>query len=184
MWPVSTLRLIMKLHYSEDLGSFSDHYLTVQHWNPNFDAETAKDTKIPVWIRIPKIPMHCFDKDFLADIGNRFGKTLRIDETTYMAARGRFGRVSVEIDLTKPLKSKFRFRRHIHTIEYEGLHSACFHCGKFGHRIDLCLNIPKDEEPQNNESHRQQSDAMALKNLNHPLKNSGLNYLTILVLGC
>lgn len=60
----------------------SDHYLTVKRWNPNFDAEISTITKLPVWIRISKIPMHCFDKEFLANVGSRFGRILRVDETT------------------------------------------------------------------------------------------------------
>lgn len=62
------------------------------------------------------------------------GKTLHINKTKLTLARGQFARVSVEIDLSKPLVSKSCFGRSIKKIKYEGLHIVCFNCGKFGHK--------------------------------------------------
>lgn len=108
-----------------------------------FDSKTNSISKIPVWIRVLKISMNCFNKEFLAKIGNQFGKTLIIDETTLVGARGRFAQISIQVDLSKPLRSKFRYRRHIHTIEYKGLHTVCFNCGKYGHKTEGC---PKNSD--------------------------------------
>lgn len=52
-----------------------------------------------VWIRVPLLPPYFFNKQFLARIGDRVGKILRVDETTLTSARGQFARVSVEVDL-------------------------------------------------------------------------------------
>jgi hypothetical protein len=40
--------------------------------------------------------------------------------------------------MLKPLLAKFRIGRRIHRIEYEGLHTICFSCGKYGHRMEEC----------------------------------------------
>ncbi|MED6175226.1 hypothetical protein PIB30_076413 [Stylosanthes scabra] len=32
-------------------------------------------------------------------------------------------------------------------VEYEGLHLICFGCGKYGHRIEQCLSVPKKVSP-------------------------------------
>lgn len=86
--------LSIKANYKTTIfeGSWliSDHYLTVQRWNPNFDAEPSTVMKLLVWIRILKIPMYCFDKDFLTDVGSHFGRVLQVDETTYTTAKGIF----------------------------------------------------------------------------------------------
>lgn len=37
-----------------------DHYLHVQQWKPNFIAEEAIITHLPVWIRFPKLPVEYF----------------------------------------------------------------------------------------------------------------------------
>lgn len=71
-----------------------------------------------------------------------FGKVLPVDEMTFAASRGQFARISVEVDLNKPLRSKFQLWGRTFPVEYEGLHQICFHYGKYGHRQDTCPDIP------------------------------------------
>ena len=40
-------------------------------------------------------------------LGSKIGNSVQIDSTTSMASRGHFARLCVEVDLTKPLVSKF-----------------------------------------------------------------------------
>ena len=61
-----------------------------------------------------------------------------MDEATSVVSRGHFARICVELDLKKPLVSKFRLRRRIRRLEYEGLHLVCFGCGMYGHRRETC----------------------------------------------
>ena len=74
--------------------------------------------------------------------GKQIGKVLKIDYTTSDAERGRYIRLCAEVDLTitKPLLSKFRFNRTVWKIEYESLHMICFNCGKgkYGLKDDNC----------------------------------------------
>lgn len=53
----------------------------------------------------------------------------------------------VEVDITKPLISKFVLRRKIRRIKYEGLHLICFNCGVYGHTIDQCKKGEEENEP-------------------------------------
>ena len=39
----------------------------------------------------------------------------------------------MEIDLLKPLVAKFKMRRRVKRLEYEGLHLIYFDCGLYGH---------------------------------------------------
>ncbi|QHO03191.1 uncharacterized protein DS421_13g430210 [Arachis hypogaea] len=52
---------------------------------------------------------------------------------TVSQTSGKFARLCVELDLSKPLHSKYLVNRRNYHIEYEGLHMICFTCGKFGH---------------------------------------------------
>lgn len=65
-----------------------------------------------------------------------------MDKTTFAASRGQFARISVEVDLNQPLRSKFQLWGHTFPVEYEGLHQICFHCGKYGHRQENCPKVP------------------------------------------
>lgn len=112
----------------------TDHYLTIRTWHPNFDPAEATIDKVAVWVRLPDLALEYYDTSVLWKIGNKIGKTLKIDRTTSVGMRGNFARLCVEVDLTKPLLAKFKLRRRVRRIMYEGLHSICFHCGQYGHK--------------------------------------------------
>lgn len=65
-------------------------------------------------------------------IGKRIGGPVKVDQATDLILSGKYARVCVEVDVTKPLLAKFKF------TEYEGIHQICFHGGVYGHRKDLC----------------------------------------------
>ncbi|CAN1133274.1 hypothetical protein LINPERHAP2_LOCUS7555 [Linum perenne] len=82
----------------------------------------------------------------LKRIGDRISTTVRMDHTTLEGARGNFARICVEVDLSKPLLSKYRLRRRVRRIEYEGLHTICFGCGCYGHEESSCTVAKGEEE--------------------------------------
>ncbi|CAN1130908.1 hypothetical protein LINPERHAP2_LOCUS6111, partial [Linum perenne] len=96
-----------------------------------------------VWVRLPGIPFEYFDRTILKLIGDRIGRTVRIDHTTLEGVRGNFARICVEVDLSKPLLSKYKLKRRVRRIEYEGLHTICFTCGCYGHKDDVCRHKPE-----------------------------------------
>lgn len=80
-----------------------DHYLSLRPWFTKFDPSTDVIRSIAAWVRFPKLPFDCFDKKFLWSFGNRNGKSIKIDNTTSLQSRGKFARVCIEIDISKPL---------------------------------------------------------------------------------
>lgn len=107
-----------------------DNYLVIREWIPNFIPEEDTITKLTAWVRIPNLSVEYFNKEFiLHKIGSKIGKVRRVDNTTANVERGKFIRLSVEVDLTKPLLSKFRLNGRIWKIQYEGLRMICFKCG-------------------------------------------------------
>lgn len=81
---------------------------------------------MPIWVRVLKLPLYFFNKLFLSRIGNHIGKTLKVDGTKLVSARGKYARVSVEVDLSKSLILKFGFHRRVKKLEYKGLHVVFF----------------------------------------------------------
>lgn len=53
-------------------------------------------------------------------------------------SRGQYIRLCVEVDITKPLLSKFQLNGRVLGIQYEGLRQICFKCGTLGHKDDKC----------------------------------------------
>ena len=86
-----------------------DNYLVIREWVPNFVPEEDHIIKLTAWVRIPKLSVEYFHKQFLLyKIGHKIGRVLKIDSTTENVERGQYTRMCVEVDLTKPLLSKFR----------------------------------------------------------------------------
>jgi len=125
-----------------------DSYLTIRKWIPNFVPSKEPIRILIAWIKIPRISVEYPNKEFLDKIGEKVGKVRGIDKTTVIVERGQFTKLSVEIDLAKPLLSKFRMNGRIWRIQYEGLRMVCFNCGKVGHKEESC---PLNENGSHNE---------------------------------
>lgn len=125
--------------FARDQGPWSilDHYFMVKEWTPNFDPITNKTEKLIVCVRIPCLPIEYFDYEILKKVGEKIGKPISGDHNTGRATRGRFARICVEIDITKPLLTMFKLHKRVRHIEYEGSHLVCFECGIVGHRKEV-----------------------------------------------
>ncbi|XVF69877.1 hypothetical protein PTKIN_Ptkin11bG0116100 [Pterospermum kingtungense] len=110
-----------------------DHYLIVKEWSHNFDSALDYTKKVLVWVRFPYLLIEYYDRDFLMKVSEKIRKPIRVDHTTSLVSRGKFAKLCVEVDITKPFLSKFKLRRKIRKIEYKGIHLVCFHYGVYGH---------------------------------------------------
>ncbi|KAH7546879.1 hypothetical protein FEM48_Zijuj01G0247700 [Ziziphus jujuba var. spinosa] len=90
---------------SEGLWVIVGHYLSVQSWKPEFNPLTGRIHHMALWL----------------------GRTLKIDRNTEMANRGRFARICVELDISKPLVRKLIVGSRIQHVEYEGVGTIFFH---------------------------------------------------------
>lgn len=131
------------------------HYLAAQRWSPNFNPYCDTTKKVAVWVRIPTLPIHMYSKQFMMDFGNLIGKALKVDINTLAqrenqaneVARAKFARVSVEVDLSKKLQSRFQVRSKVYPVEYEGLSAICIKCGMYGHNQDTCPTAATTRPP-------------------------------------
>ncbi|KAI9126827.1 hypothetical protein K1719_002423 [Acacia pycnantha] len=114
------------------------HYLTVHPWSPSFRPQEHVINQVMGWIRLPNLPARYYHKSIIRSIGSVFGEVIRVDYNTDSGDRGKFARLAVSIDLTKPLISKIQVDGEIIFVEYEGLPTICFACGRYGHLQDSC----------------------------------------------
>ncbi|CAI0551026.1 unnamed protein product [Linum tenue] len=54
-------------------------------------------------------------------IGEAIGTLITVDRATELGARGKYARVCVEVDLTKPFLSQFMIEGVTYLIQYEGI---------------------------------------------------------------
>ncbi|KAK7850102.1 uncharacterized protein At4g02000 [Quercus suber] len=114
------------------------HYLSIRNWEANFRPSTANVSTITVGVRLPELPIEYYDISILRDIGKALGPVLRVDTHTTAETRGRFARIYVQINLDKPLIKLLKIGGINQTVQYEGLNSMCFSCGRAGHKVDGC----------------------------------------------
>ncbi|KAL2225816.1 UNVERIFIED_CONTAM: hypothetical protein Sindi_1940300 [Sesamum indicum] len=75
-------------------------------WTPSF-TPAQESSIIPVWVRFPELPAHLFHKDALFAVANMIGTPLQIDDCTLNQPKLSNARISIEIDLNKPLVEGF-----------------------------------------------------------------------------
>ncbi|KAI9117474.1 hypothetical protein K1719_011640 [Acacia pycnantha] len=120
-----------------------DAYLNVARWRPKFCPKNEKIESVVAWVRLPDLPAPLFDKKFLLNLGNAIGKAIRLDIHTEQRARGKFARMCVELDLTKPLIPEFNVEGKVLSVEYESLGMLCKKCGWVGHQKEGCTEFHK-----------------------------------------
>ncbi|CAN1139774.1 hypothetical protein LINPERHAP2_LOCUS11485 [Linum perenne] len=95
-----------------------EYYITIARWTPEFNKEEPI-RHILTWVRLPRLPIHFFNRTAVSHIRNHIGKKIRLDLDTSEGARARYARVCVEVDLTKPLLGKYMTGERVFYVEYE-----------------------------------------------------------------
>ncbi|CAI0385447.1 unnamed protein product [Linum tenue] len=124
-----------------------DHYLVVHEWTPSFRVDEQLPPTVVAWVRFPGFPVQYYHSHLLKTIGNSLGRTIRIDYNTEAAQRGKFARIAVELDVSKPLALKFLLNGKWQKILYENIPLICFSCGKIGHEKSRCVDSQIFQSP-------------------------------------
>lgn len=90
-------------------------------------------------MRISRLPIEYYDDRFLLFICYQIGKTIKVDRNMLTWERGEYARLSIQVDLTKPLLDMFSIKGRNYNVEYEGLHLLCLTSGHFGHYTEGCM---------------------------------------------
>ena len=93
-----------------------------------FNTEQDTFQNLLVWVYVPCLPIEYYDHNFLMRLGSKLGKPVRIDDVTNTLSKWHFACIYAEVDLSKPLVSKFKLRRRVRRLEYQGIHFF-FVCG-------------------------------------------------------
>jgi hypothetical protein len=116
--------------------------LYLNKWTPDFDPMVDTPKEVPVWVRLPNLPMHCWDSESLQRIGNGVGRYIdRADN------RGQYScaRICVEVDLEAGLPEAVKLSigtwTHFQKLDYEHFPFKCRNCQEHGHFQRNCPKI-------------------------------------------
>ncbi|XP_020681241.1 uncharacterized protein LOC110098679 [Dendrobium catenatum] len=123
----------------------------VHRWSLNFSLTSLKGLTSPVWIRMPNLPLQCWDELNVCRIASLVGKPLLIDGNKFQWGRQEIGRVCVRIKLDEQLPLRVWVEgstgKFLQKIEYERIPNFYFECGKIGHLKKDCLNSKINSSP-------------------------------------
>ncbi|XP_020687894.2 uncharacterized protein LOC110103492, partial [Dendrobium catenatum] len=119
------------------------HIVGIDKWTTSFSTNSLKGLSALVWIRLPNLPLYCWDDINICRIASLVGKPFLLDGNMIQWNRREFARICVRINLDEQLplgvwvegdSTKFYQR-----VEYEKVSKLCFKCCKIGH---LMVNCP------------------------------------------
>lgn len=128
--------------YSRTVWYIGAVTMRIFKWTPNLSTE--KETSlVPVWITLPRLPVHLFAQPALFRIATLIGRPLRLDSATRSLKRPGVARLQIELDVLKDRPNPIwigmgSLGGFWQKIEYENVPPYCTHCWHIGHSENLC----------------------------------------------
>jgi len=144
--------------------------LYLNRWTPDFDPEMDVPNAVPVWVRLPHLPLHCWGDESVKAIGNAVGKF--IDRSEPKENMHACARICVEVDLGKGLPEAIKLKvdqwAHIQQVDYEQLPFKCKVCHEYGHFANRCSKNKSIEINANAENTEEEWETVKRKKANPP----------------
>ncbi|GJV58646.1 hypothetical protein Tco_1464746 [Tanacetum coccineum] len=127
--------------------------LILTKWAPNLELSKDKVTKVPIWVKIHKVPIVAYSEDGLSLIASQIGRPVILDVFTSAMCTKPWGRigyaralieVAADIELKKmvtmavPIINGEGYTKECMTVEYEWNPTRCSDCKVFGHSFVDC----------------------------------------------
>ncbi|XP_075499935.1 uncharacterized protein LOC142538508 [Primulina tabacum] len=150
--------LILSLHCEEDyaffwtrgqmmVGPLGIHF---SKWTPEFNLQEESPIA-PVWVRLPGLPIHLFNKKSLFALAKILGNPVKMDDFTADSSRSTFARICVELNVLEPPVKQIWVGWGDHTQEidvvYEKIPGYCLDCKMLGHSTNVCYSHGKIPKP-------------------------------------
>ncbi|XP_058733384.1 uncharacterized protein LOC131604993 [Vicia villosa] len=128
--------------------------MILRDWKPNFSMKKDMLRTIPLWVKLPQLPLEYWGANSLKKIGSAIGRPVVTDECTAHKLRVSYARILVEIDATQEVPKVVTIQNAegelvSQDVEYEWLPKFCGKCQRFGHNCATKKFIPqwKPKEP-------------------------------------
>lgn len=127
--------------------------MIVKAWAPNFNFNDEILRTIPLWVRLPNLPLNCWSSDSLSRLGSVVGVPVCADEYTTNQSRISYARLLIEVDITKELIRTIPIENEEgklieQQVFYEWTPAYCTMCKKIGHDCKNTKPPPPKQKTQ------------------------------------
>ncbi|XP_059070730.1 uncharacterized protein LOC131860351 [Cryptomeria japonica] len=126
--------------------------LVLQKWHLNLNMSDSLLVQVPVWVKLPGLPLEYWVESIFLDIASSFGDLLSIDPITASRRRLTHARFCVGIahdaDMLEQIDIMSKLGTWKQHIEYESIPFVCFHYKKASRWAKHCPIKPKGENKQ------------------------------------
>lgn len=160
---------------------YNKKLMMMKRWNPGMQLNKDLLKTIPIWIRLPNLPLDFWTEEGISRIASVLGTPIRLDKFTEGIIKIAFARVLIEIDsnFTFPIKIPILNDKDEiiwQAVNYEWKPSICPNCRSFGHAEIHCqftkVWLPKENCTTVNKDTEMAIDSYENENV---LKNSDDN---------
>lgn len=144
--PVGENVFIIDFSHKGDCGyvlnspwSFDGHAILLAKFDGDARVEDIVFDRLPIWIRVFNLPINKMNIRVAMAVGDKVGRFLEADVDDNGWKIGRYLRIRVELDVTKPLRRGVVLKFGDKGIEdwfpfqYERLPDFCYICGRLEH---------------------------------------------------
>ena len=152
---------------SRKFWHISEAPLMVGVWNPETASSPPDLSAMPLWVDLVNVLGYLYSKKGLSFLSRTAGKFIKLHPHTERCIRMDVARVLVEVDLTKPLPNKIRFKdKHgvdvLITISYPWLPPKCLSCAKWGH-VERNCQVQKASTPKRSGNREVPNDSVVME---------------------
>ncbi|XP_059066210.1 uncharacterized protein LOC131857552 [Cryptomeria japonica] len=132
--------------------------LFIKPWHAGFNPAEELPNHVPVWVRLPRLPVECCQEDVLLLLALLLGKPVGTLSQTLGKKVMTFARICVEINLSKPLPDAIDMcagsYSWVQQLDYETLPFRYRLCREYGHLLRKCPRY-KSVDPQPSQPSRE-----------------------------
>lgn len=134
----------MSMH-REGPWSFNNSLLVIEELKGCGDISKMRFDGASFWVQIHNLLVICMNKDVGWFLSSQLGKVEDIDGGAFGDWLGKFLRVRINIDISKPIEKALNLIRKVGEepitldLAYERLPKFCYFCGMLGHSNTYCI---------------------------------------------
>ncbi|GKB27357.1 reverse transcriptase domain-containing protein [Tanacetum coccineum] len=133
--------------------------LILNKWTPSLPLKKDVVTKVPIWVKLHKVPLVTYSEDGLSLIATQIGKPLMLYAYTSSMCGDAWGCINFshaldevssgsnlekKVTMAVPNEDETSYTGEVISVEYEWQPPMCANCKIFGHSSDRCPKIVRD----------------------------------------